>query len=301
MYSTSMSLVWLFDRMNGKAEVIVPCGGGGGQPDLFGETGKNDGHIPAVNELDIAIVAMIRQDAAVDFSILPENARRLYELSVDAFDAVVHAWMSELPVINETIRFGRKIFAAADNAAANVAASAAASKAAGASACQKHDSRRELIETAERQAAEQAATDRGDPDALAVRAAAYKVWHEINRLMGLLRFCPDENGVYVARCEPDHFILPALGPHFRGRFGETPWAVIDEKRRLCLRGAGGGLELFGVNEGLSEDLSTEKPQNGEWENLWRNYHKAINNESRNNPDLQRRFMPKRYWKYLTEV
>jgi probable DNA metabolism protein len=236
---------------------------------------------------------MIRQDAAVDFSFLPENARRLYELSVDAFDAVVHSWMSELPVINETIRFGRKIFAAADNAVASMAVSVAD----GASACQRPDSRRELIETAERQAAEQAATDRGDPDVLAVRAAAYKVWHEINRLMGLLRFCPDENGVYIARCEPDHFILPALGPHFRGRFGETPWAVIDEKRRLCLRRAGGGLELIGVNE----DLSTEKPQNGEWENLWRNYHKAINNESRNNPDLQLRFMPKRYWKYLTEV
>jgi probable DNA metabolism protein len=43
------------------------------------------------------------------------------------------------------------------------------------------------------------------------------------------------------------------------------------------------------------------PEGGEWEKLWQHYHKTINNESRNNPNLQRQFMPKRYWKYLTEL
>jgi probable DNA metabolism protein len=129
--------------------------------------------------------------------------------------------------------------------------------------------------------------------------AAYKVWHEIDRLRGLLRFCPDEDGVYIARCAPDHFVLPALGQHFRERFGETPWAVIDEKRSLYLHCAGGGEpELFCMGDGCSFAGNTA---GGEWENLWRHYHKTINNESRNNPDLQRRFMPKRYWKYLTEL
>ena len=81
MYSISMSLVWLFDRMSGEGEVIVPCcGGGDGQLDLFGETEKNDGRFPGVNEVDIAVVAMIHQDAVVDFSILPENARHLFRV-----------------------------------------------------------------------------------------------------------------------------------------------------------------------------------------------------------------------------
>jgi probable DNA metabolism protein len=121
--------------------------------------------------------------------------------------------------------------------------------------------------------------------------------------MGLLRFCPDEKGVYIARCEPDHFVLPALGPHFMERFGETPWAIIDNKRCLSLccetgqAGASGGTLEFSVNAGNA----FEKGQGGEWENLWKHYHKTINNESRNNPDLQKRFMPTRYWKYLTEL
>jgi len=127
---------------------------------------------------------------------------------------------------------------------------------------------------------------------------SYKVLHEINRLQGFLRFCPDENGVYIARCEPDYFILPVLGSHFKERFGETSWAIIDEKRRLCLRcTAGGEPELVCPEEVLP---SGENPPDGEWENLWRNYHKTINNESRNNPALQKSFIPKRYRKYLTE-
>jgi probable DNA metabolism protein len=133
-----------------------------------------------------------------------------------------------------------------------------------------------------------------------VRKAAYKVSHEIHRLQGLLRFCPDENGTYTAHCEPDHFVLPALGPHFRARFGnrpgcQTPWAIIDEKRNLCLRSIAGQLDFSEHHAG------PKKEGGGEWESLWRNYHKNINNESRNNPNLQKKLMPKRYWKYLTEM
>jgi probable DNA metabolism protein len=126
-----------------------------------------------------------------------------------------------------------------------------------------------------------------------------KVQHEIHRMMGFLRFAPDENGVYIARCEPDYPILPCLGPHFKERFGKTPWAIIDEKHRLCVRCLSGTLEFFNIDEKTPE--SSKYPSNGKWEDLWRLYHKTINNESRNNPGLQRQFMPKRYWKYLTEI
>jgi probable DNA metabolism protein len=114
--------------------------------------------------------------------------------------------------------------------------------------------------------------------------------------MGLLRFCPDE-GVYIARCAPDHFILPALGSHFKERFGETPWAIIDEKRHLCLSCPSGKQWTIGIYA----DTKTDRPAGGSWEKLWQHYHKTINNESRNNPNLQRQLMPKRYWKYLTEL
>jgi probable DNA metabolism protein len=198
--------------------------------------------------------------------------------------------MSELPVSAEIARFERKVLAALVAPAADTAGSSA--PVAG------------VVTAEQRRAAERAACDRGDPDVRVVLDAAYKVWREIDRLRGLLRFCPDENGVYIARCAPDHFVLPALGPHFKERFGKTPWAVIDEKRRLCLHCAGGGEpKLCAAGDGfpLAENLGGGEQRYGEFENLWRHYHKIINNESRNNPDWQRRFLPKRYWKYLTEV
>ena len=313
------SLSQLFAMMGGAGEdeTAVPCAGG-----LFGEPEESDKRFLYFNGVDITIIAALYSDIPIDASALPPIARRLYALSggaastnamlaassPGAFFGIVCAWMSELPVTAEILRFGRKVLAAAD-----------------------------------RRAACRAATDRGDPDMQAVEAAAYKVWHEFDRLRGLLRFTPDAAGAYIARCEPDHFVLPALGPHFRDRFGGTPWAIIDEKRRLCLRcDSGQELELFdclrGVyTAGMCPETNTlpkqpspkgladclrgvhnPSPQakldpflkqcpaptshpTDEWEDLWRLYHKTINNESRNNPDLQKQFMPKRYWKYLTEM
>jgi len=243
--------------VSGDCQGNLFCGAGNEGP-LFWETVKTD----------IPVIIGLYSNYRVDISVLPPDARRLFELSANAFDAVIGAWLSELPITEEIIRFGRKILAAAGIAA--------------------HAGRR---------AAEAAATDRGDPDVRAVLDAAYKVWHEIHRLMGLLRFNPDEAGVYIARCGPDHFILPALGPHFKERFGRQPWAIIDEKRRLCMRCSNESLEVHK----MGGSALSNNPQGGEWENLWRHYHKTINNESRNNPDLQRRFMPQRYWKYLTEL
>jgi len=124
----------------------------------------------------------------------------------------------------------------------------------------------------------------------------YKVQHEIHRLMGLLRFTPNADGEFVAKCAPDHYILPSLASYFTARFGDTPWSIIDEKRGLCLICKPGvQAKVIPLNE-----ESQENPNCDDWEELWKHYHKVINNEDRNNPKLQKQLMPKRYWKYLPE-
>jgi probable DNA metabolism protein len=157
-----------------------------------------------------------------------------------------------------------------------------------------------------RQAAENAARDRGDSDVCTVLDAAYKVTREFDRLRGLLRFKDDEAGRYIARCAPDHFVLPLLAEHFTRRFGEIPWAIIDEKRRLVLfRNTGADSRIAALKTFTSESstlhssLSNLDPADN-WEKLWKTYHVSVNNEARTNPHLQRQFMPERYRKYLTE-
>jgi probable DNA metabolism protein len=136
-----------------------------------------------------------------------------------------------------------------------------------------------------------------------------KLWKEFDRLRGLLRFKPVSqkrsagggeayNSVrYIARCAPDYFVLPLLADHFFLRFGGTPWAIIDEKRRLVLSCDPGKRPVLTCEENRGP------PDAGEWddwEKLWKNYFHSINNENRNKPQLQKQFLPRRYWKYLTE-
>jgi probable DNA metabolism protein len=137
---------------------------------------------------------------------------------------------------------------------------------------------------------------------------AYSAWREFDRLRGLLRFKPEPSSRitaryttwYTARCAPDYFVLPLLAEHFTLRFGEVPWAIIDEKRRLgVFRNPGEAPRLIRMSP--REQAPGGEPGRDSWEELWRNYFRSVNNESRNNPRLQKQFLPQRYRKYLTEM
>jgi hypothetical protein len=205
-------------------------------------------------------------------------AKELYSVSVNAYENFVQGWMSEFPIAVELIRFAWKVISGARAAGRN---------------------RQGGIKSPEaRLAAGRAAADRGDPAVAATLTAAYKVCRETDRLQGLLRFAPDSRGIYTARCAPDHFVLPGLAEHFFQRFGDTPWTIIDEKRALALVCPADGEPRLVQGSALPE---TGRVLDAPWADLWRSYHRAINNETRKNPVLQRQFMPGRYWKYLTEI
>jgi hypothetical protein len=242
------------------------------------------------------------------------SAALLLELSADAFDDFVLAWMSELFVEGEILRFGWKVLAGAAAAFVTspaITAGAAAGPVRGTAAAGNNRAADAPVSPAgtvswaacpeARRGAERAASDRGDPDVRTVLAAACKVEREIDRLRGLLRFVPvkggEGGGLYLARCFPDSWILPALAEHFTLRFGPRGWAVVDEKRGLALlRRPGGNPELV-----PAELFGPPGPGADDCEELWRHYHRTINNESRNNSALQRQCMPERYWKYLPEL
>jgi uracil-DNA glycosylase len=242
------------------------------EEDLFGFS--SDSQQPPANIYNQADLELIAAFFSISFksNILEKTARHFYELNANAFTAFIHAWMSELPIEKEILAFGRNVLAAKDKREAEIAAN-----------------------------------DRGNEDTRTVLNASGKVQFEIHRMYGILRFFPGGEGEYIAGCSPDFLILPALGGYFTVRFGETPWVIIDEKRSLILsrlqsNSDEDGLPLKTEIQILDGPLAENPgPNSDEWEDLWRHYHKTINNESRNNPDLQRQLMPKRYWKYLPEV
>ncbi|MDR3123438.1 MAG: TIGR03915 family putative DNA repair protein [Treponema sp.] len=244
------------------------------QPDLFGDSPPDD---PGPEPPLICAAFLAAASDAVMTGTVPAipAAQQLHELSFGAYDCFVQGWMSELPIEAELVRFAWKVLDAGQRAAGGVSSPAA------------------------RGEAETAAADREDPDVETTLAAAHKVWKELDRLRGLLRFSPGRGGVYLARCAPDHFVLPGLAGHFTTRFGETPWAIIDERRGLALaRDIGAAARLIPLEEALHSIAALSRDP---WEDLWRSYHRIIANETRANPKLQQQFMPRRYWKYLPET
>jgi probable DNA metabolism protein len=242
------------------------------QPDLFGGAEKEDENRCRGAEKSPENTTLSRPRAAL-------IKREFFEISAKAYDDFVYAWMSEFPIEREIISFARKVIFAAR-------------KAGGKSGVSSFESRF---------AAEKAASDRGDPEVCTVLNAAFKTGREVERLKGLLRFSPAARGIHIARCGPDHFALPALAGHFTRRFGGLPWAIIDEKRRLVLTRLEGEEASILPFDPCHPWFAETPAAPDAWENLWTNYHRSVNNESRNNPALQRQFMPARYWKYLPEI
>ncbi|NLX63679.1 MAG: DNA metabolism protein [Clostridiaceae bacterium] len=136
-----------------------------------------------------------------------------------------------------------------------------------------------------------------NPDVSLVNDLAGKVSLEAHRFLGILRFKKLANGLYYARIEPDYNITMLIAEHFKNRFSDQPWIIHDAKRNI--------FALFDTNQVIfiNEDIkiNTDHDKDVVFEELWKNYFKAISIEDRKNPGLQKRFLPRQYWRNLTEM
>ncbi len=135
-----------------------------------------------------------------------------------------------------------------------------------------------------------------NPDVQMINDLSQKVSKEVHLFIGILRFNKLKNGIYYAQIEPDNNIVMLIAGHFVDRLSDQPWIIHDVKRNLSA--------LFDTNQVIfsTENISipADYKDDKEFEILWKKYFKAIAIESRINPKLQRSFMPRRYWKNLTE-
>ena len=159
-----------------------------------------------------------------------------------------------------------------------------------------------LLGSPNRSTVERLRTDRSFGPCQSVLRASQRFLREQDRLLGLLRFKPTREAYLLARCEPETFALPALAEPLKRRFGTTAWAVQDERRHLVLSCDGSHEPEFSAYDPENPPFS---PPEGlvpdEYEALWQEYFHIITIDSRKNPELQKRLLPLRYWKYLPEL
>lgn len=140
----------------------------------------------------------------------------------------------------------------------------------------------------------------------AILKTSRKVSVEAHRFCGILRFEKVSggrgDGIMYAGYEPDNNITALIAPHFMARLSSEKWMIHDIGRNFAMIHDNGVLSPAEVDLSLLKNMKKETPEADEdkYSELWKSYFKTIAIQERINPKLQKRFMPKRYWKYLTE-
>lgn len=126
-----------------------------------------------------------------------------------------------------------------------------------------------------------------------------EVGNETEKFRGILRFSELEGGMLFATINPTHDILPVLAVHFQERLGSETWAIYDVNRKTAAVYEEGKLAMVEVPH--VEEHLTYSSEEEQFRKLWKGYFQHMAIEERKNPKLQMSFLPKKYWKYLTEM
>ena len=147
--------------------------------------------------------------------------------------------------------------------------------------------------------------DFSNNDVLELRKAIRLTGKEAHRMEAFVRFQLTKDQLYYAIVEPDCNVLPLIENHFKSRYADQRWLIYDAKRKYGiyydLKNVSNVAIQFNTESNSSKFLAEIRDEGEElFQDLWRNYFKSVNIESRKNTKLHLQHMPKRYWKNLTE-
>jgi len=126
------------------------------------------------------------------------------------------------------------------------------------------------------------------------------VSRENHKYKGFVRFRELSNNILYAEIEPKNNILEILGKHFKQRLRNEYWIIKDVRRNLiCLYDKKDILILN--SDSFSLHTTNNSDNEDKYKNMWTLFYNTIGIESRKNDRCRMNFMPKRYWKYITEM
>ena len=129
----------------------------------------------------------------------------------------------------------------------------------------------------------------------------HKVSWEADRILGILRFSvvqSPQGEVLYAAISPNCDLIQTVMPHFLNRFREEPFIIHDVGREKAAFASEGSWFMRSLPKDFSPQYTTDEEQ---YRELWRGYFRTAAIAQRANPQLQKHFIPTRYWQYLTEM
>ena len=124
------------------------------------------------------------------------------------------------------------------------------------------------------------------------------VWMETRRIMQFARFARMDNGVYYAKVNPKHNVLPLVMDHFARRFNIQPFIIYDEIHQLAGIYDMKQWRLQYVENFSAPDCAADDRR---YQKLWKTFYDSIAIKERVNHRQRRTFMPMRFWSNLTEM
>jgi probable DNA metabolism protein len=145
-----------------------------------------------------------------------------------------------------------------------------------------------------------------DDDVLALTKTFKKVQNETSRIKQFVRFQKTVDGMFFALVDPQYNVLPLCLRFFEDRYADQQWILYDSGRNYGLFYDLKKTEIIRFDHWdfslQSGKLTPEKLDDYEaaFQKLWKEYLSAATIQERKNLRLQQQYMPKRFWKYLTE-
>ncbi len=146
--------------------------------------------------------------------------------------------------------------------------------------------------------------DFANSDMMEISKICKSVGRESHRMLAFVRFELLQDDVYFAKIEPDFNVLPLIIKHFKNRYSDQKWMIFDMKRHYGI-----AYDLKDVQFFYPDALQIQSFKNSEqfhhedeknYQKLWQRYFVKTGIPERKNMKLHTQWMPKRYWKYLTE-
>lgn len=129
----------------------------------------------------------------------------------------------------------------------------------------------------------------------------YKIAKAVRReqgaMLGLVRFNKAPDGTYISEIEPKYDVVELLAGHFRGRFPNGKWAIVDVKRGYGVYYCNRQTQLVTLPDPAALSRIS-KPD--EFTRMWKSYYDSMAITERLNPRCLKSCLPVRYWKHLPE-
>lgn len=130
-----------------------------------------------------------------------------------------------------------------------------------------------------------------------VHEISRRVGYETHKMLGFVRFKLLEGNMYYAPLRPDNNVVELLAPHFVDRLADQKWIIHDVRRNIA---ALYNKKDWLVTDFTDEDIPAAACDEYGYQRLWKEFFNTVAIAGRENQKLQRQFMPRRYWRYLTE-